>query len=317
MQLRATTQKSALAAIMLLVVILITTAVRSHTNPFELELANSAFYERTISLVMATILFFCTGIIAGKILPRSGLNKGFNTLPIPLYGVLAVGVFVAPHILSTAAVSFCFALAIYLLLRSLHSAGEKESIFFAAFLFGAMVLLYPPCIVFIGILIPAIFILAFSFRQIVIVVVGYLLPLFGASYYMWYIGDDFWTVGHNIADSLFMPQMKGIEQLPYAGIVLACAVAAMLIGGLIFSIIRPDKMLMLARVKRSLSLFVWILLVTLTILIFPSCDLTLLALIAVPASILLSFVLDILPTTQSTIAYWVLLLIFAVHLFIG
>ncbi len=316
MQLRAFTQKSALAAIMLLVVILIATAIRSQVNPFDLELANSIYSERTISIVVATILLFFVGIIAGKIFPRSGLNKGYSTLPIPIFGLLASGIFVAPHALSTAVVSLCFALAIYLMLRSLHSAGEKDSLFFAALLFGFMVLLYPPCIVFVGILIPAIFLLALSPRQIVVIAVGYLLPLFCASYYMWYIGDDFWSMSRNIADALLTSRMGAVEHFPYAGVVMICAVAALLIGGLVFSVIRPDKMFMLARVRRALSLFVWIMLVTLTILAFPACDLTLVALLAVPVSILLSFVLGILPTTQSTIAYWVLLLIFVVHLFV-
>jgi hypothetical protein len=317
MQLRAITQKSALAAIMLLVVILIAAAIRSRLNPFELELANSAFLERTISLVTAMFLLFCVGIIEGKMFPRSGLNKGYCTLPIPLYGILSIGIFVAPNTLAAATASLCFALAIYLLLRSLHSAGEKDSLLFASLLLGGSILIYPPCVVFIGILIPAIFMLALSFRQIIIILVGYLLPLFGASYYMWYQGDSFWSMAHNIADSLLTPQMGGVEQLPYMGIIMICAIIALLVGGLIFSIIRPDKIFMLARVKRTLSLFVWILLVTLTMLIFPSCDLTLLALIAVPASILLSFVLGILPATLSTIAYWVILLLFAVHLFVG
>ena len=316
MQLRAFTQKSALAAIMLLVVILVATAIRSQVNPYELEVANSAYSERTISIVIATFLLFCVGIITGKIFPRSGLNKSYSTLPIPIYGILASGIFVAPHALSTAVVSLCFALAIYLLLRSLHSAGEKDSLFFAALLFGSMVLLYPPCIVFIGILIPAIFLLTLSPRQIVVIAVGYLLPIFCASYYMWYIGDDFWTLSRNIADALLAPRMGAIEQIPYTGVVMICAITSLLIGGLAFSLIRPDKMFMLARVRRALSLFVWIMLVTLTIIAFPACDLTLLALLAVPASILLSFILGILPTTQSTIAYWVLLLIFVVHLFV-
>ena len=316
MQLRAFTQKSALAAIMLLVVILVATAIRSQVNPYELEVANSAYSERTISIVIATFLLFCVGIITGKIFPRSGLNKSYSTLPIPIYGILASGIFVAPHSLSTAVVSLCFALAIYLLLRSLHSAGEKDSLFFAALLFGFMVLLYPPCIVFIGILIPAIFLLALSPRQIVVIAVGYLLPIFCASYYMWYIGDDFWTLSRNIADALLAPRMGAIEQIPYTGVVMICAITSLLIGGLAFSLIRPDKMFMLARVRRALSLFAWIMLITLTIIAFPACDLTLLALLAVPASILLSFILGILPTTQSTIAYWVLLLIFVVHLFV-
>lgn len=317
MQLRALTQKSASAAILLLVVILITTAIRSHLNPFDIEVANSIFPERTISLATAMVLFLFGGIIEGKIFPRSGLNKSYSTLPIPIYGLLATGIFVAPHILSTAVVSLCFALAIHLLLRSLHCADEKDSIFFASFLFGSMVLIYPPCIVFVGILTAAIFILALSFRQVVIIIVGYLLPLFGASYYMWYIGEEILTIGNNILEALFIPQMGTFEQLPYMGIVMMCAIVALFIGGMVYSFIHPDKIFMLARVRRALLFFVLILLVTLTMLLFPACDLTFFALLAVPASILLSFVLGILPNTQSTIAYWVLLIIFVSHLFLG
>ena len=315
MQLRAFTQKSASAAILLLVVILITTAIRSRINLFDIEVANSIFPERIISLTAAMVLLLFGGIVEGKIFPRSGLNKSYSTLPIPIYGLVATGVFVAPNILSTAVVSLCFALAIYLLLRSLHSAEEKDSIFFASFLFGSMVLIYPPCIVFIGVLIASIFILTLSFRQIVIIIVGFLLPIFGASYYMWYIGEEFLTIGNNIIEALFIPQMGSFEQLPYMGIVLMCAIVTLLIGGMIYSFIRPDKMFMLVQVRRALLFFVLILFVTLTMLLFPACDLTFFALLAVPVSILLSFVLGILPNTQSTIAYWLLLLIFVLHLF--
>ena len=167
-----------------------------------------------------------------------------------------------------------------------------------------------------SILIPAIFLLSLSPRQIVVIAVGYLLPIFCASYYMWYIGDDFWAIGRNITEALTSPGMEAIDQLPYVGITLICSVAALLIGGLIYSFIRPDKMFMLTRVRRSLSLFIWILLVTSTIALFPACDLTIFALLAVPAAILLSFVLGILPNNQSAIAYWLLLLIFTIHLFV-
>ncbi len=317
MQLRIFSQKSALAAIMLLVVILIATALRSHLHPFDIEMANSPFLERPISLVAAVFLLLCGGIVVGKIFPRSGLSKGYSTLSIPIYGIIVSGIFVAPHILSTAAVSLCVALAINLLLRSLYSAGEKDSLFFSSLLFGATILLYPPCIVYIGVLIPAIFILALSLRQIVILLVGYLLPLFAASYYMWYIGDDFGALGRNIIEALFTQQMGTIEHLPYMGMAMVAAIVALLVAGMVYSIIRPDKMFMLARVKRALSLFVWILATTLAMTIFPACDLTLLALLAVPMSILLNFVLGILPQNQSAIAYWGLLLIFVIHLFVG
>ena len=119
MQLTAITRKSALMAILLLVVILVAAALRSRLAPFAVELANSEYSERVVSLVVSMIILFAAGIVEGKMLPRSGLSKGYCTLPIPIYGILACGLFVAPNIMITAIASFSFAMAIYLLLRSL------------------------------------------------------------------------------------------------------------------------------------------------------------------------------------------------------
>ena len=94
MQLNAITRKSALLAIILLVAILVAAAIRYATAPFEMELADSPFPGRTISLVLAMFLFLCCGIVEGKMFPRSGLSNSYCTLPMPLYGVLACGLFV-------------------------------------------------------------------------------------------------------------------------------------------------------------------------------------------------------------------------------
>ena len=152
MHLTVITRKSALAAILLLVVILVATALRSRLAPFGVELADSEYHERVISLVLAMLLLFGVGIVEGRIFPRSGLNKGYCAMPIAIYGVLSCGIFVAPNLLPVAVVSLCFAVAIYLLLRSLHSAGEKDSVFFASLLLGATTLLYPPAVVLVGVI---------------------------------------------------------------------------------------------------------------------------------------------------------------------
>jgi hypothetical protein len=178
MQLNAITRKSALMAILLLVAILVAVAVRYVVSPFELEVSDCEYRERIISIVLAIFLFLCGGIVEGKMLPRSGLSSGYCTLPIPLYGVLACGVFIAPNLLATAAASLAFAMAMHLLLRSLHSAEEKDSVFFAAILLGATTLLYPPCVVLVGVIPLAVFILALSLRQLLLMATGYLLPLF-------------------------------------------------------------------------------------------------------------------------------------------
>ncbi len=316
MQLNTITRKSALAALMLLVAMLIATAVRFSVMPFAFEEANSPFSERTLSIVVAMFLFLCGGFVEGKILPRSGLSKGYCTLPIPLYGVLACGIFLSPHTLATAAVSFCFALAILLMLRSLHSADEKDSLFFASLLLGVMVLLYPPSIVLVLVLPLSVFVLALSLRQFAIMLLGYALPLLAASYVMWYGGSGFWDLSLNIFQSLMMPRMGDVLTIPYVAIVMVETVVVVLLWGLIYALIRPDKMFMLTRIRRALHLFVWLFVMTLAILFVPACDISVLAIIAVPATILLSLVLGILPNNHSTIAYWVLLALFVLHLFI-
>lgn len=317
MQLNAITRKSALMAILLLVIIFVTATVRYVVAPFEMELSDCEYRERIISIVLAVFLFLCCGIVEGKMLPRSGLSSGYCTLPMPLYGLLACGVFVAPDMLVTAATSLCFAVALHLLLRSLHSADEKDSVFFAAILLGVTVLLYPPCIVLAGVIPLAVLILALSLRQLSLMVVGYLLPLFGAFYAMWYRGDNFLQFGYNFVEALVAPQMGDVTNIPYLSILLTVAVATVLIWGGVYAVVRPDKMFMLSRVRRALHLFLWVSFLSMTMLLLPSCNLSVCAIIAVPVTILLSFVLSLLPNNHSTIAYWVLLALFVLHLFVA
>ena len=108
--------------------------------------------------------------------------------------------------------------------------------------------------------------------------------------------------------------MGEISAFPYLAAVIAVAIVALLVWGGIYAAARPDKMFSLTRVRRSLHLFVWLFAVALSMLLIPSVDLSAIAVIAVPTTILLSFVLSLLPNNHSTIAYWVLLLLFVVHL---
>ena len=316
MQLSAITRKSALMAILLLVAILFAAALRARFTPFGVEMADSPYADRTISFVLAMLLFLFGGFVEGKILPRSGLSKSYCTLPIPLYGLLSCGIVLSPNTLSTATMSLCFALSMYLLLRSLHTAGEKDSVFFASILLGATALLYPPCIVLVAVLPLSVFVLALSPRQALLMVVGYILPLFAASYVVWYGGDSFLQFARNFIVALAMDGMGDIDQIPWMSIAMTVVVVVVLAMGSIYAMFRPDKRFGMVRTRRSLNLFVWVQLLTLSILFMPSCDLSAAAIIAVPLAILLSFMLDILPNNLSTISYWVLLALFVLHLFV-
>lgn len=317
MQLNVITRKSAMMAILLLIAVAVAAVVRYMHTPFEAELANGVAPGGTLYMVVATILLIYCGIVEGKIFSRSGLGVSYSTLSIPLYGVLACGAFVAPNLLATAAASLCFALAMFLLLRSLHSADEKDSVFFASILLGATVLFYPPCVVLVAVLPIAIFALALSLRQSMIMIVGYVLPILVASYVSWYGGKPILHFGQNLADSLLVPQMGAIGELPYATIALVAAVVAILLWGAIYSMVRPSKAFVLTRVRRASHLFLWVFVLSLTMLLIPACDLSACAIIAVPATILLSYVLGFLPNNHSAIAYWTLLALFVTHLFVA
>ena len=315
MQLNPITRKSASVAILLLIIVLIASVVRTHLAPFGVELADSPYRGRVLSLIFAVALFLVGGFVEGKMLVRSGLNRGYCTLPIPLYGVLACGIFVAPDALSSAVASLCFAVSLHLFLRSLHSAGEKDSVFFASMLLGTMVLFYPPAIILAGVLVLMIFALSLSLRQALVLVVGYLLPLFTASYVMWYKGDTLSQFWQTLKEALVAPQMGAIDGIPYLAIAMVVVVAVILIWGVVYSLFRPHKMFLLARVRRALHIFIGVLAISLLMLLLPSCNLTLLPIVAVPTAILLSLALDILPNNHSAIAYWVLLVLSVLHLF--
>ena len=316
MQLNAITRKSALPALVLLVVIIVATMIRSARSPFGVELATSPYGESGATLFLAALLFLAVGVVMGKTTPRSGLVNGYCTLAIPLYGVIACGIFVAPSTLVAASASLCFALAIHLLLISLHRADDKDSVFFAAILLGLMVPLYPPAIVLVGVLPIAILTLALSARQIILMVAGYTLPLLATSYAFWYMGNGFWDAAINIFELLQRDHTAPIGHIPYLAIAVVAAATIILFWGGIYAVAHPDKMFRLARVRRSLLLFVWITVLALTMLFIPACDITLIAIIAVPLGTLLTFALNILPNNHSTIAYWLLLLLFFIHLFV-
>ena len=95
MQLNAITRKSALPALVLLVVIIVATMIRSARSPFGVELATSPYGESGATLSLAALLFLAVGVVMGKTTPRSGLVNGYCTLAIPLYGVIACGIFIA------------------------------------------------------------------------------------------------------------------------------------------------------------------------------------------------------------------------------
>lgn len=317
MHLNAITRKSAVMAVILLAVVLFTAVLRYWFAPFEIELADSASRESLLLVTLAMFIYFANGFIQGKALRRAGLSSGPCAFPIPLYGILACGIFVAPDMLAASSASMCFIVALYLLLRSIHNAEESESVFYASILLGVTVLLYPPCVVLAAVVPIAVLTLALSLRQAMIMIVGYLLPVFVASYIVWYGGGGFFDVLNNIFSTLALPHLLAVESVPYLALSMIGLVAVLLVWGLLHALFRSTKSFLMTRARMSLYFYLWVMFATLAIIFIPACDLSACAIFAVPVSILLSMILDILPNNIATISYWLLLALFATHLFVA
>ena len=316
MQIDAITRKSSLPAILLFMMIAVAALVRATHTPFGIEVAEWAFRERTISAVISAVVLGMTGILVGRLFMRTGLSKSFCTLPIPLFSILAWGVALPPHLLSSTVATFLFVLALLLLCRSINIADERNSVFVSAVLLGAMPLLQPIYVILVAVLPLVILLFTLNARQIFIMAVGYLLPLFLASYVVWYGGGEFEAVVCNIAEHLARPIDYSTVGIPYGAIALVAYGVAIMIWGVVYTVVRPNKMFLVARVRRTLYLFLLLALVIGAGAFIPCCGTVMLPVMAVVGAVLLSFVLSLLPTTHSTIAYWVFLALFVAHLFV-
>ena len=316
MQIDALTRKSSLLAMLLLLIIVVATLVRSRLTPYDTELAVSPFLERKISYIISALLILAGGLIVGRIFLHSGLNKGFCTLPIPLYGVVLCGIFVTPDILEYCVTSLCFAFAVLQLMRSLNNPEEKNSIFFGSLFLGAIPLLLPQGVALVAILPVMIIYFALSFKQVVLMITGYMLPLLTASYIAWYGGAEFWSVAESLWTQISRPDTSLFDTLPIVACVMGVYVVGLLLLGAIYGFIKPDKMFLLARVRHSLYIMIFLFVVTVAMLAIPSSNIAVLSIVAVPTTMMLSLVLSLLPRTISTVAYWILLGLTILHLFV-
>lgn len=316
MQVDALTRKSSLLAMLLLLILGVATLVRTQLLPYGAEVAVSPFFERTASYVVALLITLAGGLVMGRVFLQSGLSKGFCTLPIPIYGVLLCGIFVSPNLLEYVLSSFCFAFAVQLLMRSLNYPDEKNSIFFGSIFLGIVPLLLPQGAVMVVILPVMVLLFALSLRQVVIMVAGYALPLLFASYFSWYIGGDILSVAEWIWQGIVTPKAELFSSIPIVACVLVGYISLLLLVGGIYLLIKGDKMFLLSRVKRALHIMIFIFAVMVATLALPSADISLLAIIAVPTTVLLSLILSLLPRGISTLAYWALLALTILHLFI-
>ena len=189
-------------------------------------------------------------------------------------------------------------------------------LFLGAFLLGVLPLIEPSCILLAAIILVVALFFTISFRKIVAMVAGWVLPIAAASYVMWYRGDSIFALAVNMWQDITTSTYATIAHIPYGAIILAVTALAILGWGFIYLTVKRSEALILVRIRRQLRFFAATSIIALAMLLLPDRSLTTAAIVASPLAILLSFILSATPTNSSTIAYWTLLAITVVHLFV-
>lgn len=309
------TRKSGFWAILLSIIIVVIAIVRASLAPYSLEVAESPFSVRVITKIIAGTLFVISGIITGRLFIRIGLSKSYCTLPIPIYCLLACGVALSPNLLTSAIVAVIFALAMLMLTVAIERGDDINRLFIGSLLLGALPLVSPNCIALGAIVIIAAILFTPPPKQFIAMVAGWLLPLCAASYIMWYLGEDILSLFRNLWQSISHNHAE-LQRVPYGAIAILTTILATLVWGFTLLIYKRNETLMLARIRRQLRLFFAVAVIAILMLFLPNYTLMPLSIIALPLSILLGFILSATPTNSSTIAYWLLLVITFIHLFI-
>ena len=80
--------------------------VRLSLNPMPIELAETSFLPRWMEIVAAVFALMATSIVVERVSVKMGALRGFTSLPMPIYMIVACGIFATPNALIASVAAF-------------------------------------------------------------------------------------------------------------------------------------------------------------------------------------------------------------------
>ena len=233
----------------------------------------------------AGFMILFTGMCTGRIAIRYNLYGVSTCLPIPLYAVVACGIFSGGNYLTAFAASMLLALAAKNYCRSYCNGYGFDAIFRASLYLGLLPLVYAPATPLVLILPLAILLFKRTFREAVVAAAGLILPPLTACYVSWGMGDEFTAPVMTLADALVSGVPLWIfKGLPLPSLVMLCVIAALALTALLFFL--SDIYAAGTKPRFILIFNTGILAMTLALLCTPSVTPEAFTLTAVPAALL-------------------------------
>lgn len=311
-----------------LAVIIAAVAVRSHAAPYEAETAaeTASFLGSKLSAwqmqhhiaaaVMAAVVWFAAGWVIGLVVRVRELYFVRTTITIPIYGIVACGIF-CPHDSLTAAVaSLLFAIAVRSYFESFRDGYGFSPIFFGSLCLGALPLFYAPAVTLLMLMPLAVMLFKRSAREAIVAVAGLVFAPLAACYASWGAGGGFTEPVIQTAYALtavsgyrFFGALHAVAGV-MTGMLLTLVLSAVFIGSASI-----HSMNTRARYITFYNMCAFI--IALSTLALPSSTPTAFGLIAVPTAMTIpSMLVQIKPEAANAI-FCGLSLLFILHLFVG
>jgi hypothetical protein len=252
----------------------------------------------------------------GRATSAFGLYKTRTTITIPLYAIVACGIFIASDSLAVV-VSVYFVGQMMRYLCGVYVRGTDLNYAFYAGICAALSPLFYAPVLPILLLVPiAMAMFGLSWREIVVMVAGLLLPLSTLCYVGWLCGDEFISPATAFADAVIAPSH-------YTLWASESVVALMQMGVLLFLVccgvvsFWGDTHSVAVRPRTIIVFYIISFIISCTAFAMPSATAGLLMLVALPAAVLMPIVLLRLGDRISNLVVIALVLLMILHLFIA
>lgn len=252
----------------------------------------------------------------GRMTSALGLYHVRTTISIPLYVIIACGIFIPTASLSVIVATY-FVMQMLRHLCGVYVRGtDLNYAFYAGLCIGFAPLFYAPTAIFTLLLPIAILMFGLSWREVTVMIAGALLPLLATAYIGWLCGYEFTAPIIALVDAITTPsnytlwESESVVALTLMGFILfvvICGIASFV----------ADKHSLAVRPRTIMTFQIITLLIACAAFALPSATTGLFFAIALPAASLIPIALIRLRDLASNLTLLTLLVLVILHLFIA
>lgn len=267
-----------------------------------------------ISWALWYLFHLAAAVTLGRMGLRHKLYASNTLLAVPLYGVVACGIFVADDFLAGALGALLLARAMRNFCASYRNGYAFSSLFRGALYLGLLVVIYPAALPLL-LLAPLVMILfKRTLREWIVLICGLLLPLASLCYLYWAVTGAYLPPLEQMA--MMVTSSERLSLFDEASVLLIAQLVVLLATSLcaLFYYL-SDIYAATSKARAILSAHVWLFLLCGAGLMMPSATTNSLTLLAVAVVMLLPFLFVRIRPLVANILYGTFLLLFVLRLF--